>query len=269
MNVRLIPVLLIAAFLFTGLIGCQQQGMTRPSSLDMDDNTVQFGVGNTNKGIGDIYVKLAAAYMREGQLMQAMQNAKRALTVEPSNAEGHNVIALLYDRLNEYDLAESHFKRALGYQPRNSYMLNAYGTHLCNRNRFDEADKLFHKALKNPLYKTPEVALTNAGVCAGRKPDMEQSESYLREALKHNPRLSVALIHMARISYSKGQFLSTRAYLQRYLEVAPNTASSLWLGIRTERELGDQDAVVCYSLLLRNSFPDSQEASLLKESIKR
>ena len=147
MSVRLIPVLLIAAFLFTGLIGCQQQGMTRPSSLDMDDNTGQFGVSNPNKGVGDIYVKLAAAYMREGQLMQAMQNAKRALTVEPSNAEGHNVIALLYDRLNEYDLAESHFKRALGYQPRNSYMLNAYATHLCNRKHFDEADEYYRKVV--------------------------------------------------------------------------------------------------------------------------
>ncbi len=269
MNVRLIPVLLIAAYLLTSLAGCQQQGMTRSSSLDMDDNTGQFGASNRNKGTGYIYVKLAAAYMHEGLLMQAMQNARRALTVEPSNADGHNVIALLYDRLNKHDLAESHFKRAIGYQPQNSYMLNAYGVHLCKQNRFDEADTLFLKALGNPLYKTPEVALANAGVCAGRKPDMEQSERYLREALKHNPRLPAALMHMAKINYDKEQFFSTRTYLKRYREVALNTASSLWLGILTERELGNKDSVASYSLLLRNAFPDSQEANLLKESTKR
>jgi type IV pilus assembly protein PilF len=112
------------------------------------------------------------------------------------------------------------------------------------------------------------VALTNAGICSGRGGDQRQSEVYLRSALRVNPTFSVALLEMAELSLENAEYLSARGYLQRYLAVAEHTAESLWIGIRTERELGDQDAVASYSLMLNSSFPDSQEALLLRESNK-
>jgi type IV pilus assembly protein PilF len=72
------------------LVGCQQ-GTVRPggTSPDMVDNTGQFSQHNQT-GEGDVYVKLAIAYMREGHLDVALMKAKQALSVEPANAEGHN-----------------------------------------------------------------------------------------------------------------------------------------------------------------------------------
>lgn len=249
------------------LAGCQQ-GAVRPdatASPDMNDNTGQFGQ-TSREGAGDVYVKLAIAYMREGQLDVALQKAKRALEVEPRNAEGHNVIALLYDRLGEKGLAERHFQRSLKLDPQNSYVLNAYASHLCQQQRFDEADSYYLKALENPLYKTPEVALTNAGICAQRSDQLDKAEAYLRRALTINPEFPAALIQMAQLSFTIGENLSSRAYLQRYLAQAKPTPASLWLGIQNERILGDQNAVSSYSLLLKNSFPDSREVQLLRDS---
>ncbi|MEJ1437572.1 MAG: type IV pilus biogenesis/stability protein PilW [Candidatus Sedimenticola sp. (ex Thyasira tokunagai)] len=265
MNNRITALLLLSALTLV-VSGCQQ-GAVRPD-VDMEDSTGQMGQESA-VGVGDVYVKLAVGYMREGRLDVALKKARRALQVEPGNVEGHNIIALLYDRLNEPGLAERHFKRGLKLQPRHPYMLNAYGTFLCRNGRYEEADMQFQQALKNPLYTTPEVAFTNAGICAGRKPDPVQAERYLRQALERNPRLPTALIQMARVSYNNGEYLSSRAYLQRYLESARHTAASLWLGIQAERKLGDRNAVSSYSLLLRNSFPDSQEVLLLKESNKK
>lgn len=248
------------------LAGCQK-GTVRPdmTSPDMSDNTGQFGV-KSRTGEGDVYVKLAIAYMREGQLDVALQKANQGLEVEPDNAEGHNVIALLYDRLGEKGLAEKHFKRSLKIDPKNSYVLNAYATFLCQQERYDEADLTFMKALANPLYRTPEVALTNAGICAERNNDLAKSEAYLRKALNLNPKFSTALLQMARISFNVGENLSSRAYLQRYLEQAKPNAASLWLGIQNERVLGDRDAVSSYTLMLKNRFPDSNEVQLLRDS---
>ncbi|MES9858764.1 MAG: type IV pilus biogenesis/stability protein PilW [Sedimenticola sp.] len=265
MNNRIIK-LLVLAVLILGAAGCQQGGV-RPG-VDMEDSTGQMGQ-ETAAGAGDVYVQLAVGYMQDGRLDVALKKIRRALKVEPSNVEAHNIIALLYDRLNEPGLAERHFKQGLSLQPRHSYMLNAYGTFLCRKGRYEEADKKFQQALKNPLYKTPEVALTNAGICAGRKPDLAQAERYLRQALERDPKLPTALIQMARVSFDKSEYLSARAYLQRYLGVAKHTASTLWLGIQTERKLGDRNAVSSYTLLLRNNFPDSQEVLLLKESNKK
>ena len=78
--------------------------------------------------------------------------------------------------------------------------------------------------------------------------------------------MAPALIQMGQISYDQGNYLSARGYLQRYLEVARHTPASLWLGIRVEKELGDKDTLSSYALLLRNNFPDSDEAALLRQS---
>ncbi len=271
MNVSL-RVILVLSFLFI-LVGCQQGGV-RPDSTSIDpmstdavNNTGQFGV-NSRTGAGDVYVKLAIAYMREGHLDVALQKANQGLEIEPNNAEGHNVIALLYDRLGEKGLAEDHFKRSLKVDPKNSYVLNAYATFLCQQERYEEADNTFQKALKNPLYKTPEVALTNAGICSERNKDLTKAEAYLRKALNYNPKFAAALMQMARISFEVGENLSSRAYLQRYLEIAKPNPASLWLGIQNERILGNQDAVSSYTLMLKNRFPDSAEVLLLRDSEK-
>jgi type IV pilus assembly protein PilF len=110
------------------------------------------------------------------------------------------------------------------------------------------------------------VALTNAGVCAIRNSDLKKAEEYFRQALGHNAKFPSALIQMAQISFRNEQNLSSRAYLQRYLELTKPTPASLWLGIRNERILGDRNAVSSYSLMLKNNFPDSREVQLLKDS---
>ncbi len=243
-----------------------RSGAASAESMDMTDSTGSLGREKRRAGAGDIYVKLAVEYYRQGKVDIALAKAKVAVEVEPSNAEGHNILALIYERLREYGLANHHFKQSIRYAPDNSYSLNAYGSFLCQRARYDEADGQFQRALQNPLYKTPEVALTNAGICASRNGETEKAEAYLRKALARNSRLPLALLKMAELAQAQARYLSVRAYLQRYQEVAKPTAASLWLGIRTERELGDQNAEASYSLMLKNSFPDSSEAREMEAS---
>ncbi len=214
----------------------------------------------------DIYVKLAVAYMQEGQLGMALKKIKRGIEIEPDNGEAHNVLAILYQRLGENDLAEQHFKRATRLQPRNPYIRNAYGSFLCQEQRFGDADQEFQTALENPLYKTPEVALTNAGICAKKDGNQEKAEDYFRRALQYRGNYPPVLIQMAQLSYDLGDPLSARGYLQRYQAVAKHTAASLWLAIQTERALGSRDAEASYEMQLRGNFPDSKEFQLLRES---
>ena len=71
---------------------------------------------------------------------------------------------------------------------------------------------------------------------------------------------------MSQLSFDNTNFLSARAYLQRYLVISRHSPASLWLGIKVERKLGDEDALSSYELSLKNNFPDSIEAGLLLES---
>lgn len=258
---RLSPVVVICA-----LIGGCSEGMVRP---DGDDHTGSLGEiksPQTTSRSGDIYVKLAIAYLQSGQLDVALQQAKKALRVEPDSAEAHNIIGLIYDRIGEFPLAERHFRTAIGLEPENSYIRNAYGTFLCKQERYAESVSEFESALANPLYRTPELAYTNAGICIGKMGELDRSESFLRKALETNPRFPVALLEMAKLDLDQKRYQSARDYVLRFSRVSGHTAESLWVGIQVARKLGDWDMASNYLLQLNSNYPDSREAQIARET---
>jgi len=181
-------------------------------------------------------------------------------------APAQSAIALVYDRMAMPDKAEQHYLKAIDLDPKNGSVYNNYGVFLCRVNRLKEADTYFMKAIQTPRYPTPERAYENAGACARRIPDLDKAEAYLRKALSRNARLPVALYNMAEISFARERFLSTRAYLERFAEVAKPTPESLWLGVRAERKLGNKQGAQQYAKLLQTNYPDSLQFKWLLDS---
>jgi type IV pilus assembly protein PilF len=213
---------------------------------------------------GEPLVRLGVAYMQRGDKALALEKLQRGLELDPNLSAGHYAIALLYEQLGELDKAETHYRRAIALRPDYAEAHNAYGAFLCQRKDFEKANKEFLAAAENPLYTTRGLAYANAGLCALDKPDPALAEKYFRLALEINPTQPTALFHMAALSYAAGRFLNARGYLQRYQEVGTQTSESLWLGVRTERQLGDARAAANYALLLRQRYPDSKEAEQLE-----
>jgi type IV pilus assembly protein PilF len=204
-------------------------------------------------------LELGVAYYREGRLQLAMDHLRRAVDLDPDLPSAHGAIAMLYERLGENGPAERHYRRALALAPADSRTHNNFGQFLCHREQLQEADRHFRQAVADPLYETPEVAYTNAGICARRVPDEGKAEEYFRKALERNPFYPQALLQMLRLYHDQGEYLRARAYLQRYQQVARHGPESLWLGIRVEHALGDRNAVASYGLALRNHFPDAPQ----------
>ena len=241
-------------FIMLGFCGCD---LTTGSAANVSPRSNEVAEANLSLGV---------AYLKRGEYEKALAKLNKALSADPGYAPTHNALGLLYQQIGKPEQAEQYYKRALSIKPDDSSTLNNYGQFLCQNNRYDEAQETFLKAANNPLYDAPEIAITNAGTCALKNNQPDVAENYFRNALDKNPKVSVALIQMAELSFRQGNYLSARAYLQRYLEVAEHTANSLWLGIRIEKELGDKNAISSYALSLRNNFPESEEARLLQES---
>jgi type IV pilus assembly protein PilF len=218
---------------------------------------------NTEEMPGDTYFKLAIEYLKRGDYISALQRAKRGLEISPNSPLGNNTIALIYEQVGEFGPAEHHFKKAVDYSPRDPYIRNAYGAFLCKQGRYAEADREFDAALSNPLYPTPEVALTNAGVCAFKQGDYNRAEERLRQALQRNRQVPAALYHMTEIFVRKGDFVRAKGYLDRYHAVQRPTARSLALGVRIANGIGDKNAAASYEMMLRSNFPDSEDILLL------
>lgn len=244
------------------LVGCQSAALR--DSTPSGEATGQLGSPLVGRSPADIYIELSGAYLQDNNYTEAFKNAKKAVLVDPKSSNAYLMQALVYQRLGEDDEAAKSFQRAVKLDPRNPAALNAYGTFLCERKAFDEADGYFRRALANPLYNTPWLALHNSGWCVEQAGDEEAAERNYRGALQANPLFAPSLLGMARISYEQTNYLSARAYLQRFAEVGQHTPESLWLGVRTENQLGDRDQMASYGLKLRARFPDSVEASYLQ-----
>jgi len=211
-------------------------------------------------------INLAVEYMRIGEYEKALEKLERAKIAAPDFHGTYNIYGILYQQLGERETAEKNFKKSLKLDPADSGTMNNYGRFLCSTGRADEARKIFQKAIENPLYDTPEIAITNAATCAKLNGKIPEAEKFYKKALAINPEMPSALLQMSQINFDKGDVLSARGYYQRYIEIASQTAVSLWLGIQIESRLGDKDAVSSYALLLRNNFPNSNEARLLDDS---
>ncbi len=247
--------------LLIGMFGCASTA-DRPG-----DDAEDVGLGDGSSP-ADIYVELAMAYMQDGQLSTALRKIRYGLEQDPKNARAHAVLAIIYDKIGEIDRARTEFQTAVDLKPRDPYVRNAYGSFLCVQGEYEPALAQFDKAVENPLYGTPEVALANAGVCARRTGEPGRAETYLRRALQADAKMSLALAQMAILSFQQGNLMSARAYLQRYQAVADYTPETLWLGIRIERRLGDRDAVRGYEQILLQRFPDSPEVQFMRESVE-
>ena len=221
------------------------------------------------QAIAEANLNLGIAYMQEGQYQEALAKLNRAKIAQPNYSPTYNTLGVLYQRLGVPEEAEKNYKHAIKLNPMDSSALNNYGQFLCQQGRFDDAGNAFMESANNPLYPTPEISITNAGICALNNGQVDIAEQYFTQALTKNPRFNPALIQMSEISYNRGEYVKARDYLQRYLAGNTHSSKSLWLGIRIERELGDKNALSSYTMLLRNQFADSKEAALLNQSETR
>lgn len=238
------------------LLGLSLAGCATTSS---DDKVKQAAEAHANLGL---------QYMLNGQHEVAMEKLNRALEHDENNVNANHYMAELFNRLGRFDEADKYFRRAVRLADNDAALNNNYGVFLCGRKEFDEAEEQFLEALEDPVYRGRLDTMENLGICLLDKPDLKKAEEYLRKVLALDGRRPKTLLGMARINFEQKNYMSTRAYLQRYLEVARHTPETLWLGIRTERILGDRNALASYGMLLRNNFPNAEETRLYLKSNK-
>ena len=207
---KIIYIIILTLFLLTG---CNHKDgydeNIKPSEIRESQTTNEIALTNLNLGI---------AYLKEGDYNKALEKLKKSLSADSDYAPTYNVFGLLYQLLGDNNKAEENFKQALAINNVDSSTLNNYGNFLCQQGRLEEAERSFLRAAENPLYEAPEVAMTNAGQCLYANNQIENSKKYFRQALQLNPRIPQALLKMSEMNFGEKNYLSARAYLQRYQE---------------------------------------------------
>jgi type IV pilus assembly protein PilF len=232
-------------------------------------NIKNIGNGKSNKELAEQNLELGVRYMDIGMLDVAKEKLETALSQDSSNPDVHNVLGAFYERLNQPDKAEDNYKTALRLAPDNFSYQNNYGRFLCEHKEIDQGMSMLKEALASPMNDRNWFALSNIGKCYELQGQFDKSEDYFRQALLNQPSYPAALLEMAKISYKKQQYMSARAFMQRYQSVAPQTAETLWYAYQTERAMGDQQNADDYRTLLLNQFPASEEAQQVKHGVNK
>ena len=207
--------------------------------------------------------QLAMAYMQAGNLPRAKEKLDKALQEDPANANAHSVLALFYERVNDQKKAESEFREAMRLAPGDPGPLNFYGVYLCGQHRVDEGVTRLMQVATNPLYRTPEAAYTNAGVCLRTAKRDDEAESAFHRALAIRPDFAEATYQLADLELTRGRALEARTRIDRFLGQYNPTPDLLLLGVRAARTLGDARGVAQYARTLRADFPDSDQTRSL------
>jgi type IV pilus assembly protein PilF len=206
-------------------------------------------------------LELASAYFSSGQLNTALDEVKLALVADPNMGAAYNLRGLIYGRLGEDKLAEESFRRALQIDPRDADAMQNYGWFMCQRQRHAEAETMFRQALGVPQYRDAPRTMLTQGICQARAGQLLQAEGTLTRSYELDPANPATAVNLAEVLYRRNELERARFYIRRVNANRDlSSAQTLWLAARIEHKLGNRQGVQDFGTQLRNRFPQSREA---------
>jgi type IV pilus assembly protein PilF len=215
---------------------------------------------------GEINKQLGTEYLKKGNLALAKEKLERAEKYNPRDPEVHSVLAVLYERLGVPKEVDAHFREAIRLAPKDPQISNNYAVYLCRNGRPDEGVKRFLESAQNPLYRTPEIAYTNAGVCMRSAKRYDDAAASFTRALQIRANNAEAVYQAADLELERGDLGKARSLIDKYLGVYDATPDLLLIGVRTTHAQGDRVAEEKFTRRLRVEFPNSQQFRQLTES---
>jgi len=254
------------ALLFSVLLPLAGCVTTESNTSSLGKNMPQSSASEQAVDAARIHTELGQRYMANGDLQTALEKLQMALKFDPNYAPGHAVIAVIYEKIGRPADAELNYREAVRLEPAKGTWSNNLGQFLCSTGKYVEADTYFRKAIADPFYKTPDVVLTNAGVCHLRAKNVPEAEKDFRDAIARNPQNAEALFQLANTLYANNDAFRARAFMQRLDALNQDSAISLKLGYDIETRLGNSEGARNYNKRLQSQFPDSEQAHALNSA---
>jgi type IV pilus assembly protein PilF len=209
-------------------------------------------------------IQLGTAYLQQGNYPLAKEKLERSVKQNPKDPDVHTSLGLLYDRTGEVKLADKHFREALRLAPDKPDLINNYAVYLCKNGRVDEGVERFTSVAANKYYRTPEVALTNAGVCLKSAKRLDEAQQKFSGAIKARPNFTEATVQLAVLHLERTQLVEARKVVDTYINAFKPNAEVLYTAVSVARASKDKLAEEKYTRTLRMEFPDSAQARALK-----
>ena len=99
------------------------------------------------------YIQLALAYFDNNDMRGARRHVNNAFDIDNRISDGYMVLAMVFRREGNLDLADSNFLRAISLDQNNSRARNNYATMLFSQERFRESYEQLERVAGDTSYE--------------------------------------------------------------------------------------------------------------------
>jgi tetratricopeptide (TPR) repeat protein len=157
--------------------------------------------------LSDVYVSRARFYRETGQLDDAVQAARHAIEIQPTNDTGHELLGdLLIDSAKSDQTkndAVTQFREAIRLRPKFARHYDRLGVALVRMGRYDDAVAPLSMVVE--LQPDNADALHKLGTAYQYKQDFQLALDYYARAIRLRP-LSKTYLNMGDIQYDEGRY---------------------------------------------------------------
>jgi len=159
-----------------------------------------------------------------GKLQEAIDDYKGALACNPSLAEAHSNLGLIYNQQHNYESALTEFRKALAVNPKDAITYNGIGATLRAQRDLPGAIKNWQTAVSiDPRLATAHY---NLGTAYELQKDYDKAMDEYDQAVKNDYRLGEAYYRMGLLLRRKNRLEEAAEKFQKSLDVAANAEYS-------------------------------------------
>lgn len=244
------------------LSGCASAGTSAQATLAPPSR----GETTDRERLAQVRYELAAAYFGRGQSETALNEINEALAAKPDFAQAHGLRGLIRGALGQVDQADEDFRTALKFLPHDDSLMHNYAWFMCQQKRYAQADAQFAAALAEPSNRDQVRSWLARGVCQARNQRLDDADQSLSRAYELDPGSPAVATNLAEVLYRKGEYERARFYIRRVnSNDAQISAASLWLALRIERKLGQQEQVRILGEQIQQRFGGTAEARAFEQ----
>jgi type IV pilus assembly protein PilF len=245
----------ITTFLLASLLlsGCVSSTNMTKMSVDTVDayqqhlNLAMQYIGMNNRDLARIHLVKAEKYFNSSDKV--------------AQSQFYNGYALLYQIELELVLAEKYFRKALDGNAENSTARYNFASFLFNQERFEDALDQILIVTEDLNYQRRPQAFYIAGLLENKREQPDRALRFFIRATELSPLFRPPYIESAKIYMGQQNLVLAKKQLLEHVGLAGPTADNLWLSIRLETHLGNNELARIQGEKLKMLYPDSKEAA--------
>jgi tetratricopeptide (TPR) repeat protein len=177
-----------------------------------------------NPNNADAHNRLAAILIKQNKLVEAIKHFNKAVEIEPNNATVHTNLGAILIRTGKINEGIEHYSKAIEINPKHDLAHYNWAIILARHRKLDDAIKHFRKTVEiNPGHAS---AYYNIGIILGKQRKFDQAIECYTKALELNPKHAPTHNNLGITLCQQGKFAKGAEHFRKALEINPKFISA-------------------------------------------